>query len=131
MKYELLHVFLKITSLMWSHFLLSFFLPGTCICCFLKMIFFPLNTGSSTQRLILSLFFARMMGIKKKTRNRLRLIYTFFILYVSRTWAHDLVLNSWVKFLNQVFCSLFSLTVNIYEWTKLVIIKPQSSNSDE
>ncbi|KAL2306521.1 hypothetical protein Nmel_004449 [Mimus melanotis] len=43
---------------------------STCICCFLKMIFFHLNTGSSIQRLILSLFFAKMMGIKKKIRNR-------------------------------------------------------------
>lgn len=61
-----------------GHISCCFFLPGTYTCCFLKMIFFHLNTGSSTQRLILSLFFTRTMGIKKKTRNRWRLSYTLF-----------------------------------------------------
>lgn len=49
---------------------------------------------------------------------KIKLYFVSFLMFLSRTWAHDLVLNSWVKFLNQVFCSLFSLTENIYEWTQ-------------
>lgn len=48
---------------------------------------------------------------------KIKLYFVSFLMFLSRTWAHDLFLNSWFKFLNQVFCSPFSLTVNIYEWT--------------